>query len=345
MITLKNIFKTYSNGSSKINALENINLDIPEGSIFGIVGGSGAGKSSLLRCINMLERPTSGQVFYGNQEINTLSEYELRNWRSHAGMIFQHFNLLHSRTVFENIALPLELRAYSKTKIKEAVEPLLKLTHLVNKAEAFPSQLSGGQKQRVAIARALVNKPKVLLCDEATSALDPETTEQILRLLKDINRSMNLTVILITHEIEVVKSICDKVALLDHGKLIEVDDTTSFFTRPRSKLAQKFVKNSLKLTLPLSLQSQIFQTQSLAHSHPILKISFKGKETTQPILSEAIKKFRVDINILVANIEFIAETAIGGVLVEMKGPQENLTECIKFLELRHLRVEVVGYVA
>src|SRR5436190_4317901 len=276
MIKLDNITKIYTPLVSPIYALRDINLTINQGEIFGIVGQSGAGKSTLLRCINLLERPSLGQVWIDEQELTVLNTANLRLVRRQIGMIFQQFNLLTAKTVYENIALPLKFAHYPPSQIHAAIIPLLELTGLSDKQHAYPGQLSGGQKQRVAIARALASRPKILLCDEATSALDPQTTQTILQLLKDINLRLGITIVLITHQIDVVKSICDRVALLDQGSIIEVADIVSFFTAPKTKLAKKFVSLSLKHELNTLLQSRIRSKKKL-NIDAVLKIILKGK--------------------------------------------------------------------
>ena len=233
MIELVNVEKTYYSKAGDIHALHKTNLSIKAGEIFGIIGLSGAGKSTLVRCINMLERPTGGQVFVDGSELTSMTDAQLRKARQSIGMIFQHFNLLTSRTVYQNIAFPLEIQGMSKSEIDKRVRPLLELVQLEERADYYPSQLSGGQKQRVAIARALASNPKVLLCDEATSALDPQTTKSILELLKDINKKLNLTIVLITHQMEVVKAICDRVAVIENGDLIEEGPMVDVFTNPQ----------------------------------------------------------------------------------------------------------------
>lgn len=244
MIKLSNITKVFQQGNRTIQALNNVSLHVPAGQIYGVIGASGAGKSTLIRCVNLLERPTQGSVLVGGQELTALSESELTKARRQIGMIFQHFNLLASRTVFGNIALPLELDNTPRDEIKRRVTELLDLVGLSEKQDAYPANLSGGQKQRVAIARALASNPKVLLCDEATSALDPETTASILALLADINRQLGLTIVLITHELEVVKAICDHAALLENGHLVESGRLADLLTAPWSVLRQTLVRDN-----------------------------------------------------------------------------------------------------
>ena len=255
MIELVNVEKTYHTSSGDIQALKRTSLTINQGEIFGIIGLSGAGKSTLIRCINMLEVPTAGQVFVDGEELTAMTETQLRKARQNIGMIFQHFNLLASRTVFDNIAFPLEIQGLGKDEIKKRVEPLLELVQLQDRADHYPSQLSGGQKQRVGIARALASNPKVLLCDEATSALDPQTTKSILNLLRDINQRLNLTIVMITHQMEVVKEICDRVAVIENGSIIEEGNMVDVFTNPQNQTTKEFVKSVDKNTLPESLKS------------------------------------------------------------------------------------------
>jgi len=251
MIELKHITKIFQEEGRATTALSDVSLKVSEGKIVGVIGESGAGKSTLIRCVNLLECPTSGEVYVDGDNLMLLSSSELTKARRNIGMIFQHFNLLASRTVSENIAFPLELDKTPKTNIKARVEELLKLVGLENKANEYPSNLSGGQKQRVAIARALARNPKVLLCDEATSALDPATTHSILALLKDINKQMSITILLITHEMEVVKSICDEVAVLNNGELIEQGTISAIFSHPKSELTQQLIASSIRMQIPL----------------------------------------------------------------------------------------------
>ncbi|HHF6122636.1 TPA: methionine ABC transporter ATP-binding protein, partial [Haemophilus influenzae] len=250
MIKLNNITKIFELPNKKLTALDNVSLNIEKGQICGVIGASGAGKSTLIRCVNLLEKPTSGSVIVDGVELTKLSDRELVLARRQIGMIFQHFNLLSSRTVFENVALPLELESESKAKIQEKITAFLDLVGLSEKRDAYPSNLSGGQKQRVAIARALASDPKVLLCDEATSALDPATTQSILQLLKEINRTLGITILLITHEMEVVKQICDQVAVIDQGRLVEQGTVGEIFANPKTELAQEFIRSTFHISLP-----------------------------------------------------------------------------------------------
>ncbi len=247
MIKLNNITKIFTLPDKKLTALDNVSLHVPKGQICGVIGASGAGKSTLIRCVNLLERPTHGAVIIDDVDLTQLSDAELVKTRRQIGMIFQHFNLLTSRTVFENVALPLELENKSKAEIQEKTTALLALVGLSDKHNVYPANLSGGQKQRVAIARALASDPKVLLCDEATSALDPATTQSILKLLKEINRTLGITILLITHEMEVVKRICDQVAVIDKGRLIEQGTVSEIFSNPKTELAQEFISSTFHI--------------------------------------------------------------------------------------------------
>jgi D-methionine transport system ATP-binding protein len=341
MIKLLKLSKTYAHLNQP--ALRDINLDIRQGEIFGIVGQSGAGKSTLVRCMNLLERPSQGQVWVNGQELTSMNTANLRLVRRQIGMIFQQFNLLAAKTVYENIALPLKFAHYSKAKIHAAINPLLKLTGLSDKFKAYPAQLSGGQKQRVAIARALACQPNVLLCDEATSALDPSTTQTILQLLKDINQRLGLTIVLITHQVDVVKSICDRVALLDQGSIVEMEDVVSFFTQPKSSLAKKYVSLSLKQELPPLLQNRLSKIKK-PQSHAVLRILFQGQEAAEPLMAHVMREMGIHLNILQANIEYLKETTLGIMVVEVMGDQTPLPQGIDYLVNKGLHVEIIGYV-
>lgn len=343
MIKLVNIAKTYTRLEPPIYVLRDINLTIQQGEIFGIVGQSGAGKSTLVRCINLLERPSLGQVWIARQELTSLNAAELRLVRRQIGMIFQQFNLLAAKTVYENIALPLKFAHYSKSKIHDTIAPLLTLTGLSDKQHAYPAQLSGGQKQRVAIARALASQPKVLLCDEATSALDPQTTQTILQLLKDINQRLGITIVFITHQVDIVKSICDRVALLDQGSIVEVADIVSFFTNPKTSLAKKFVSLSLKHELPYPLQKRL-SAQKKPDSHAVLRIIFQGHAAAEPLIAHVMREMGIHLNILQANIECLKETILGIMVVEVMGDQTPLPQGIHYLINKGLHVEIMGYV-
>lgn len=342
MIKLNHINKVFQHGDRKIEALSDVNLTVPAGQIFGVIGASGAGKSTLIRCVNLLERPTSGQVIVNGNDLTKLSETQLTRARREIGMIFQHFNLLSSRTVFGNVALPLEL-VKSDINVKKRVTELLELVGLSDKHTVYPDNLSGGQKQRVAIARALASNPKVLLCDEATSALDPATTRSILELLKDINRRLGLTILLITHEMDVVKRICDRVAVISDGKLIEQDKVSEMFSHPKTELAREFIRSTLHLDIPDDYQQRLSQQQTRG-SFPLLHLEFTGQSVDAPLLSEVSRNYNVNNNIISAQMDYAGGVKFGIMLTEMHGDPEQTLAAITFLQDHHVKVEVLGYV-
>ena len=343
MIELRNVNKTYYVSNTAVNALVDIDITVNPGQIFGVIGKSGAGKSTLIRCVNLLERPTSGAVVVNGQDLTQLAHKQLRLARHSIGMVFQHFNLLNIRTAYQNVALPLELLGMTKQEINNRVLPLLKLTGLDHKTHAYPSRLSGGEKQRVAIARALATHPKVLLCDEMTSSLDPETTAAILQLIKDINRQLNLSILLITHEMDVIKALADRVAVLDHGRIIEQDDVATIFKRPKTAVAKRLTQSTLKVALPPALQEKL-QQNSIADGYTLLRINFLGKTAAEPIVSHLIKEYNVHINILQANLEFVRDEMVGVMLVAAHADHEKIQQGIHFLREKGLQVEVLGYV-
>lgn len=344
MIQLQAIEKRYPGSSGTIHALRGVSLNIRQGEIFGVIGKSGAGKSTLIRCINMLERPSAGQVIVDGQELTSLAERDLRDIRKKIGMIFQHFNLLSSRTVFENVAFPLELAGKSKADIEKEVLPFLDLVDLADKKDQYPSQLSGGQKQRVGIARALASKPKVLLCDEATSALDPKTTKSILELLKDINRRLGLTIVLITHEMQVIKEICDRVAVIEDGLIIEEGSVLDIFTKPQQPTTREFISSIINHDLPDIFSDTTFSPIPTADSNLILRLSFIGHSAEEPIIASMIRRFNVDASILYGNIDHIQQTPFGTLIVELSGDQAGIQNSLKYLQAKELGIEVIGYV-
>ncbi len=343
MIKLSNITKVFQQGSRTIKALSDVSLHVPAGQIYGVIGASGAGKSTLIRCVNLLERPTSGSVQVDGQELTSLSDSQLTIARRHIGMIFQHFNLLNSRTVFGNIALPLELGNMSRDEIKTRVDELLELVGLQDKKDNWPANLSGGQKQRVAIARALASNPKVLLCDEATSALDPATTRSILELLKDINRRLGITILLITHEMDVVKRICDQVAVISNGELIEKDSVSEVFSHPKTPLAQQFIQSTLHLDIPQDYLDRL-SPEAKTDTVPLLRLEFTGQSVDAPLLSEAARRFNVNNNIISAQMDYAGGVKFGIMLAEMDGEEADAAAAIAFLQEHHVKVEVLGYV-
>ena len=353
MIKLVNVEKTYYRKAGNIAALKKTNLEIKEGTIFGIIGLSGAGKSTLIRCINMLEVPTSGQVFVDGQELTAMSEAQLRKARQNIGMIFQHFNLLASRTVFDNVAFPLEIQGIPRDKIKARVEELLELVQLSDRGDYYPSQLSGGQKQRVGIARALASNPKVLLSDEATSALDPQTTKSILQLLRDIKSRLNLTIVMITHQMEVVKEICDQVAVIENGTIIEEGSMYKVFTEPQQETTKEFVKTVNDIRIPSIINTESMQQTYFPDAKLLLNLTFLGGEddeegstgADQPLVSSIIKKFGVDVNIISGKVDYLKDLPYGTLLVELIGEEAEIKNALQYIYDKKVKVEVIGYVA
>ena len=343
MIELVNVEKTYYSKAGDIHALHKTNISIKAGEIFGIIGLSGAGKSTLVRCINMLERPTAGQVFVDGAELTSMTDAQLRKARQSIGMIFQHFNLLTSRTVYQNIAFPLEIQGMSKAEIDKRVRPLLELVQLEERADYYPSQLSGGQKQRVGIARALASNPKVLLCDEATSALDPQTTKSILELLKDINKKLNLTIVLITHQMEVVKAICDIVAVIENGDIIEEGPMVDVFTNPQHPTTKEFTKSVINAEIPDMIKNMKLTDTYKEGSKLIVRISFIGDSASEPIVSGMVKRFAVDVSILYGNIDQLKDVPFGTLIIEVSGDKSGIKNALEYLHSQNLKTEVIGY--
>ncbi|MBW3166596.1 methionine ABC transporter ATP-binding protein MetN [Ferrimonas balearica] len=343
MIRLHAVSKSYRQGDRVIPALKPLDLHVPAGTIFGIIGSSGAGKSTLIRCVNLLEQPDAGQIVIDGQDLTQLNAAGLRQARQQIAMIFQHFNLLASRTVYQNVALPLELTGAGKSAIRNKVESLLELVGLSDKADAYPANLSGGQKQRVAIARALANDPKVLLCDEATSALDPETTKSILTLLKTINQKLGLTILLITHEMEVVKQICDRVGIIDQGELIEQGEVGPFFANAKTELARRFIRSTLHLDIPEQYRSAL-RPEPADGALPLIRLSFHGDSVDAPVITQAAKRFGIDISILSAQMEYVGGTKFGLMLAELMGDAEAVSGATAYLVEHNIDVEVLGYV-
>lgn len=337
MIEIKNLVKSYHSKKGIVVGVDHVSLKIEKGEIFGIIGYSGAGKSSLLRCLNLLEKPTAGEIFIEQVELTSLNKAELRKARIKIGMIFQHFYLVSSKTVFENVAFALKAAHRSKTEISSRVLELLRMVGLEDKKDAFPSQLSGGQKQRVAIARALANEPHVLLCDEATSALDPTTTKAILKLLKKINQELGLTIVLITHEMEVVKEICDRVAVMQDGKVIEEGTVYEVFANPKQALTKDFINTILQFDLPDRLIAN--------KKGKIVKIIFKGTVAEESIVSDMLQKYKIKGNILHGKIEYIKEIPLGIFIIEVTGEATEIERALEFIKTRVEVLEVFGYAA
>lgn len=346
IIAFANVSKRYParNDAAKVVALDGIDLQVPEGAIVGVIGKSGAGKSTLIRLINGLERPSSGHVLVNGTDVTMLDERGLRQARRSIGMIFQHFNLLSSRTAFENIALPLEIAGFGKSEIAKVVEPLLAMVGLSDKRDRYPAELSGGQKQRVGIARALATKPKVLLSDEATSALDPETTDQILSLLKTINAELKLTIVFITHEMSVVKKLADRVAVLEGGRIVEQGTTYEIFANPRHETTRKFVGSVTGGNAPEWLLTKLRPERRVGDS-AVLHVAFVGGEADQPVLSRLSRSLGIDVNILHGQVETIADHPFGSLFISVSAEPGILRRSIEELRAGHNTVEHLGYVS
>lgn len=337
MIELKNAHKTFTRKGITIEALKGINLKVEKGDIFGVIGYSGAGKSTLIRLVNYLERPTEGQVLVNGRDLGTYTDKELRLAKKNIGMIFQHFNLLESKKVFDNVAIPLVLLKKSKSEIRQRVEELLEFVGLSDKAGSYPSELSGGQKQRVGIARALASNPSILLCDEATSALDPQTTQSILQLLKRINAEYNITVMIITHEMSVIQEICNKVAVMEEGRIIEQGSVMEVFGHPQHQTTKNFVKTVVQNSMTASVEKALKEEKgSLRY-----KLNFVGKSASEPILYEMIRSFDIKVNILFANMTEIQETTLGTAIIQLSGDRALITEALAFLRRNEVGVEEV----
>lgn len=341
MIRLENVSKTFTDSNKEVHAVNNVSLTINDGDIFGIIGFSGAGKSTLVRCINLLEKPTEGKVFVDDAEITALSGKELRKARKKIGMIFQHFNLMPSRTIFGNVAYPLRGSGLSKEEIKEKVHHLLELVGISEKENAFPSQLSGGQKQRVAIARALANDPSILLCDEATSALDPQTTKSILKLLQQLNQTLGITVVVITHEMAVVKEICNRVAVMDHGDVVEEGEVFHVFASPKEPLTRSFIKttsNLQKIEELIEADSPVVATKK---GELIVRLTYVEKNTSEPLISTVTQKFGIILNIVFADVEIVQNAPIGGTVAIVSGESSRIDEALQYLRDKNVGVEVI----
>lgn len=346
MIKLDHITQTYKTPEGReFKALDDVSIEIRPGEIFGIIGRSGAGKSTLVRCINLLNRPSEGTVTVDGKNLTELSENELRESRRSIGMIFQHFNLLSSRTVYDNVALPLELVGTPKNVIREKVEPLLKLVGLTEHAHKYPSQLSGGQKQRVGIARALTNDPKVLLSDEATSALDPETTVATLALLKRINKELGLTIVMITHEMQVVKQICERVVVMNYGKIVEQGKVVDIFMSPQHETTKALIGNVMARDMPASILDRFRKARE---NHPnsdavyLLRLAFSGNEVTRPVISECSRRFNLDFNILRGTVDDVQGQTLGSLTVLIEAESSVFIEAVNFLRENGVVVEEIN---
>ena len=341
MIELTHVSKDFGKGQQQIHAVRDVSLSIDEGEIFGIIGFSGAGKSTLVRCINLLERPTAGTVTVDGKEVTALAAHELRQTRKKIGMIFQHFNLMPSRTVFSNVAYPLRGSGLNRQEISDKVHRLLELVGIGDKAEAYPSQLSGGQKQRVAIARALANDPKVLLCDEATSALDPQTTRSILHLLKHLNETLGITIVIITHEMAVVKEICHRVAVMERGRVVEQGEVFNVFADPKQGITKNFIQTTSNLQKIEELVAENSPVVQLQPGELIVRLSYLQRNVSEPLISTVSQKFNISLNIIFADITIVQDAPIGGTVAIISGERKQITEAVEYLIRKNVGVEVI----
>ncbi len=335
MLAIQQVTKVYATKKKKVVGVDNVSLQIEKGEIFGIVGYSGAGKSSLLRCINLLERPTSGSIFVDGVDLTSLKGEKLRLARLKIGMIFQHFHLISQKTVGENIAFALKAAGTPSQKILNRVKELLEMVGLEDKKDVYPSQLSGGQKQRVGIARALANNPSILLCDEATSALDPKTTLSILHLLKKINRELNITIVLITHEMNVVKEICDRMCVMQDGRVIEEGAVYDIFASPKEPLTLEFIRSVVSFDIPAAILSEV--------KGQLVKVLFKGNVAGEGVISDTVQQFDVQGNFLHGTIEYIQDKPLGIFVMELKGSRDDINRAITYMGTRGAIVEVINH--
>jgi D-methionine transport system ATP-binding protein len=350
MIELRNITKTFRGRGSfesqfhDIHAVRNVSLSVGEGDIFGVIGFSGAGKSTLVRCINLLERPDSGEVIVNGGDMMKLSLGELHHARKKIGMVFQHFNLFRSRTVAGNIAFPLKYDWQNEGQTVEMrVKELLDLVGLSDKINAYPSQLSGGQKQRVGIARALASNPSILLCDEATSALDPQTTQSILALLKELNRKLGITIVIITHEMQVIKSICSHAAIMDSGEIVEQGSVFDIFSNPKKQITQDFIATTSHLNKINELLAEDTPITRLGSNQILARFSYSGPNTVEALISTASVRFNVKLNIIFGDLDIIQEKPIGGLIIILEGEKEAALAAMEWFRGKGVKVEVLKH--
>ena len=341
MIRLEHVTKTFRTRDGDVHAVKDVSLDIQEGQIFGIIGFSGAGKSTLVRCMNLLERPEEGKVIFDGENLLELDAAGLRQARQKMSMIFQHFNLMRSRTVYENIALPLRMEKRPKEEIDRKVMELLDLIDLVERRDSYPSQLSGGQKQRVAIARALASDPKVLLCDEATSALDPQTTQSILHLIRRINKERNITVVVITHEMLVVKEICDRVAVMESGRVVETNDLVPIFINPVEEITRNFINTTNDSAKIQELIDTGHPLTRLDSNQQLVRLTYTPENAAEPIISRLAEKLGVEMVIIFGNIEIIRDEPVGTIVAKMTGTDQQLRDALSLCRDSGIRTEVM----
>lgn len=338
MISIKNVRKIFPLKQGELKAVDDVNLEITEGEIFGVIGYSGAGKSTLIRMLNGLEIPTEGSIIIGDRDISKITGSELRKARQEISMIFQHFNLLWSRTVSENIAFSLEIAGVKGAKRKKKVNELIKLVGLDGRENAYPAELSGGQKQRVGIARALANNPKVLLCDEATSALDPETTDSILDLLVDINKRLGLTIVLITHEMHVIRKICHRVAVMENGRIVELGAVLDVFKNPQQPITKRFVQ---QVTEPEETKETADHLLTRYQSGQVVQLTFVGESVEQPVITNVIRNYQVTVNILQGKISQTQRGSYGSLFIHLDGEEDEVNRAVDFIRSQQVGVEVV----
>lgn len=338
MISIKDVKKIYPSKKGKVTAVDEVNLEITEGEIFGVIGYSGAGKSTLIRMLNGLEIPTEGSVTVANRVVSKIRGSELRKARQEISMIFQHFNLLWSRTVRENIAFPLEIAGVNKTQRLKRVDELIKLVGLEGREDAYPSQLSGGQKQRVGIARAIANNPKVLLCDEATSALDPQTTDSILELLVDINKQLGLTIVLITHEMHVIRKICHRVAVMENARIVELGPVLEVFKNPQQEITKRFVQ---QVTEPEETKETVGHLLEQYPHGKVVQLGFVGEAAEQPLITNLIRHYDVTVNILQGKISQTQDGSYGTLFIHLDGEENEVSKAIDFIHSQQVGVEVM----
>ncbi|MDD9150111.1 ATP-binding cassette domain-containing protein [Sporolactobacillus sp. CQH2019] len=336
MIKLEHVSKTFKVGKNKIEALKDVSVEINKGEIFGVIGYSGAGKSTLIRCVNLLERPTAGKIFVDDVDVLSLGRKDLQKLRRKIGMIFQGYNLLATADVYDNVAIPLKLEGVPKEKIKQRTEKYLEIVGLSDRSKAFPSQLSGGQKQRVAIARALAHEPEVLLSDEATSALDPNTTDSILELLLRVNKELGITIFLITHELNVIQRICDRVAVMEKGRIVETGSVVDIFAQPKEAMTKQFVRSESRFGIPAKL------LQDLLASGQLVNLTFLGESAKDPSLATLARRFDVLPSIIAGGIDQLKDQSIGSLLVHLKGEPEQIEAAVRFLQDEGIIVEEVN---
>lgn len=336
MLKVENIKKTFLTDSGTISAVRDVSFDVASGEIFGLIGLSGAGKSTVIRCLNLLERPDEGRIFFDGEDLTVVSEKRLRERRKEIAMIFQHFNLFQQKTVFENIAYPLHLEKKTKAEIKKRVDDLLTYVDLEDKIKSYPAELSGGQKQRVAIARALALQPKLILSDEGTSALDPETTQSILQLIKRSVEEFKLSAVLITHQMEVAKSICDRIAVMEDGRIIEENTVEQLFLRPKHERTRRFIQ-----TLQDDVPKAVHEVPDHVHQGPLYRLAFQNESVVSPVISRVSRKFDIDVNLLAGSINSVKASEIGYLTVEFMGDPQKIEEAIAWLPEQNVNVEVI----